>query len=145
MRKRANVQRPTMRTLEITATMENLRLVLASAAEEMMAAETEITLRQKLFVILEELYNNVALHAYAGRKTGVVRLELLADPNTIQLGIADQGPPFNPLEYDDSQRLQNVLELKEGGEGIFLVKTLATQVDYSYVDSWNRLDVLITA
>ncbi len=134
-----------MKIIEVTATMNNLRLVLASAAEEMMAAQTETSLRQKLFVILEELYNNVALHAYNEQKAGIVRIELMADESTIQLRVADQGPPFNPLEYDDSQRLQNVLELKEGGEGIFLVKTLSSQVEYEYSNNWNRLNVIISA
>ncbi len=134
-----------MKVIEVTATINNLRLVLASAAEEMMAAQTETSLRQKLFVILEELYNNVALHAYSGQKAGIVRIELMADESTIQLRVADQGPPFNPLEYDDSQRLQNVLDLKEGGEGIFLVKTLSSQVEYDYSNNWNRLDVIISA
>ncbi len=133
-----------MKDFECIAIQDNLRPVLAMAAEQLLAADTDMTVRQKLFVILEELYNNVALHAYADRIAGTVRISLLADYDAVQLKIQDQGPPFNPLEHDDSQRLQNLLDMKEGGEGIFLVKTLAAKVEYDFIDEWNCISVLIT-
>ncbi len=132
-----------MKNFECIAIPDNLRPVLAMASEQLLAADTDMTVRQKLFVILEELYNNVALHAYKDRLAGPVRISVLADYSAVLLHIKDQGPAFNPLEHDDSLRLQNLLEMKEGGEGIFLVKSLADKVTYEYAEQWNCISVLI--
>ena len=49
-----------MKEYECPAVLDNLRPVLAVAAEELIASGTETSLRQRFFVVLEELFNNVA-------------------------------------------------------------------------------------
>ena len=133
-----------MKQYQCPAIPENLRPVLSVVGEEMIACGTETGLRQRVFVILEELFNNVALHAYADRSSpGPVIITLLADMDSVQLQLADQGVAFNPLLVDDTNRLLRLEQMEEGHEGIFLVKTLASQVDYEREDGWNRVTVLV--
>lgn len=134
-----------MKEMQCAAVMDNLRPVLAMASEEMIARSTEISVRQRLFVVLEELFNNVALHAYAQNPSpGPVHICLTAEEDFIRLRIEDQGIPFNPLEKDDASRLANLDNMQEGGEGIFLVKTLTSSFTYEFADGWNKIEVEIT-
>lgn len=133
-----------MKEIECPAVIENLRLTLSAAAEELIAQETETPLRQRLFVVLEELFNNAVYHAYKGSpQIGPVRIRLIADQDAVHLRIEDQGPAFNLLEFDDTKRVSNLMALEEGGEGIFLIKTLSQSVAYERVNGWNRVDIVI--
>lgn len=135
-----------MKEFECPAVMDNLRPVLAMASEEMIAASTLTEVRQRLFIVLEEMFNNVALHAYAGQPVpGPVRLVLVAEEDFVSLRIEDKGQMFNPLELDDAHRLANLENMQEGGEGIFLVKTLASSVSYQYANGWNIVEITIGA
>ena len=71
-------------------------------------------------------------------------MTLVADMDAADLVVEDKGTPFNPLEVDDTDRLKNLETLTEGHAGIFLVKTLATSLDYSYENGWNRIRVLVS-
>lgn len=134
-----------MKEVQCPAVMDNLRPVLAMASEEMIANSTETSVRQRLFVVLEELFNNVALHAYSQSPSpGPVRICLMAEEDFVRLRVEDQGIPFNPLEKDDAQRLTNLDNMQEGGAGIFLVKTLTSSCIYEFVDGWNKIEVEIT-
>lgn len=124
----------------------NLRPVLSVVAEEMIACGTDVGVRQRVFVILEELFNNVAYHAYADEAApGPVRVVILADQDTVRLEIADRGKPFNPLEVDDGDRLARLEAMEAGHAGIFLVRTLAKELDYVREDGWNRITALVSA
>ena len=121
-----------MKEYECPAVPDNLRPVLAVAAEELIASGTETPLRQRFFVVLEELFNNVALHAYKDQlEAGTVRLAIKASQDYVELTVMDQGPPFDLTTYDDANRLQR------GGAGIFLVKTLSSALAYRRENGWN--------
>lgn len=132
-----------MKEFEAQALPDNLRPFLALAAEEMIARGTETSLRQRLFVVLEELFNNISRYAYQSGPAGPVRMRFAADEDAVELCMEDEGDPFNLLEFDDAKRVKNLLDLEEGGQGIFLIKSLSTSVRYARVNGWNRVDVLI--
>ena len=127
-----------MKEYECPAVLDNLRPVLAVAAEELIASGTETSLRQRFFVVLEELFNNVALHAYKDQtEAGTVRLAIKASQDYVELTVMDQGPPFDLTTYDDANRLQRLENFQPGGAGIFLVKTLSSALAYRRENGWN--------
>lgn len=133
-----------MKEYQCPAIPENLRPVLTVVGEEMIACGTDTGLRQRIFVILEELFNNVAIHAYEHSSSpGPVRITLLSDMDSVQLQVADQGVAFNPLLVDDRNRILHLDNMEEGHAGIFLVRTLASQVAYERDNGWNRVTVLV--
>ena len=135
-----------MKEFECPAVLDNLRPVLALSSEEMIACSTLTGVRQRLFVVLEELFVNSVTHAYAGQATpGPVRVRIVADEDMVTLRISDRGSPFNPLELDDARRLANLENMQEGGAGLFLVKTLSQSVEYEYASGWNCVTVVIAA
>ena len=133
-----------MKEYECPAVLENLRPVLAVAAEELIASGTETPLRQRFFVVLEELFNNAAIHAYKGQPSaGPVRLRIKAAQDYVELTVMDQGPAFDPTAYDDSERLRRLESFQPGGAGIFLVKTLSSSVAYRRDDGWNAVTAVL--
>ena len=120
-----------MKEYECPAVLDNLRPVLAVAAEELIASGTETSLRQRFFVVLEELFNNVAMHAYRSRVL----------PGPVRISI--QGPPFDLTTYDDANRLQRLESMQLGGAGILLVKTLSSSVTYRREDGWNAVTAML--
>ena len=127
-----------MKEYECPAVPDNLRPVLAVAAEELIASGTETPLRQRFFVVLEELFNNVAMHAYRSRVLpGPVRISIKASQDYVELTVMDQGPAFDPTAYDDSDRLRRLESFQPGGAGIFLVKALSSALSYRREDGWN--------
>ena len=133
-----------MKEYECPAVLDNLRPVLAVAAEELIASGTETSLRQRFFVVLEELFNNVALHAYKDQpEAGTVRLAIKASQDYVELKVMDQGAPFDPTTYDDANRLQRLESMQLGGAGILLVKTLSSSVTYRREDGWNAVTAML--
>ncbi len=134
-----------MKTCEYPAIAENLRPILTLIAEEMTSCGTQTNLRQKLFIILEELFNNSAMHAYEGQPMpGPVRVTFSCDTDSASLLVEDRGMPFNPLEYGgEEKRMRNLETFTEGGEGIHLVRMLASSIEYTHEDGWNKVSVLV--
>ncbi|MCR5170332.1 MAG: ATP-binding protein [Desulfovibrio sp.] len=126
-----------MKEYECPAVPDNLRPVLASAHEELIASSTETPLRQRFFVVLEELFNNVALHAYGNKPAGPVRLTIKASQDYVELTVMDRGEPFDPTAYDDASRLHKLAAFQLGGAGIFLVKSLSSALSYRRENGWN--------
>lgn len=100
----------------------------------------------KLQLVAEELFLNVATHAYGTGKTGgEVRLALFEDPEKVILRVEDEGVPFDPLKDSDPPDLEAALEERPVGKlGVFLVRQSSDAQSYERVGgATNRLDVSI--
>jgi hypothetical protein len=77
-----------------------------------------------------EIFNNVAIHAYKRRASGMIELTLTPTDSELTIEIKDQGSPFDidgvaplPDELDEES-------LPEGGMGIHIAKTMLDEVHY---------------
>ncbi len=136
-----------MKEYECEASLDNLQQILALASEEMTVAETEVEVRQKVFIVLEELFNNIVNYAYINKEIdkefAIVKFWFIAEQDSIMLRLFDRGEAFNPLLHDDQNRLDNLDILQEGGAGIFLVKSLSSSVRYERENDFNMIEVII--
>jgi serine/threonine-protein kinase RsbW len=82
----------------------------------------------KLNLALAEGFTNAVRHAHADLPgTTPIEIELVLQPDRIEIFIFDQGQPFDP----DSINEPKPGSLREGGYGWFLLRRLADQVTYS--------------
>lgn len=135
-----------MKEIQCIAIKENFRTILSVATEEMVMAQCPTSLRQRLFVVLEELFLNVANHAYKDQpEPGILKVTINANEEAIELRLEDKGIPFNPFEqeYERADKSFENFDFEIGGEGILLVKTLSAQYKYTYVAPWNRIEILL--
>lgn len=89
-------------------------------------------------LIVEELFVNIV--NYSG--CTYIKVFFEYEGNVLKMVFVDDGTRFNPLLNDDPDFPDDVMDAKIGGLGIHLVKSVADEISYEYVDEENRLMVL---
>src|SRR5262245_33597251 len=73
-----------------------------------------------------EIFNNIAIHAYARKGGGEVDIHIEARPDQLVVDVVDTGRPFD-IDAVPEPALD---ELPEGGMGIHIARTMLDEVDY---------------
>lgn len=97
----------------------------------------------KVNLVLEELVLNVINYAYeeSGHQFDV-RLTCNADDLVIE--ITDEGIPFDPLEDAPEPDMDSPMEERRiGGLGVYLVRTMTSDMQYRREDGKNCLTVAV--
>ena len=111
------------------------------AAENAGLAEAQVS---RLELAVEEALVNVSHHAYADRaQPGPVYCRIAVQPEGLLIEIADEGPPFDPLVRTDPDTTLELEERQPGGLGVFLIKTLVSEVRYRREEGRNVLTLLM--
>lgn len=112
--------------------------VLAFTGEQLEAAECPVKSIVPLTVAIEEMFVNVADHAYPG-EGGIVKYSIVSDGNTVTFRLADSGIPFDPLSIPDPDTTLSAEEREIGGLGIFMMKKTMDEVHYERRNGENIL------
>ena len=134
-----------------------LKLTIAGNAPSIRQALTELALRPPLAalcvadrgsaeIVLAEILNNIAEHAYAGRG-GPIELCVVAEETGIACTIIDGGVamPNGELPRGDLHLATDARDLSEGGYGWFLIRSLTTDLRYLRRHNRNELRFRILA
>jgi serine/threonine-protein kinase RsbW len=73
-----------------------------------------------------EIFNNIAIHAYARKGGGEVEILIDARADQLVVDVIDNGRPFD-LDTVPEPELD---ELPEGGMGIHIARTMLDEIDY---------------
>lgn len=84
---------------------------------------------RRIELALEEATINIIKHAYGGRGG---RLEFCCSlvKGNLEISLADEGPPFNPLEVPGPDAITHIASQKIGGMGIHLMRNMADTLRY---------------
>ncbi len=94
----------------------------------------------RLDLIMEELFMNVARHAYPAGQPGDIELGYAVPaPGTLQVEISDSGKMFNPLASSPPDFSRLLTDRPLGGMGIFLVNEMADSLSYRWLDHRNTI------
>jgi hypothetical protein len=77
-----------------------------------------------------EIYNNVAIHAYARKGGGSIEIVITPNERELIIELKDHGSPF---DIDEVAPLPSALDadtLPEGGMGIHIAKTMLDEIRY---------------
>ena len=124
--------------LRIPAKLEGMDLILSFVSFLLDSHGCSPQARTQLRMTMEELYVNVTLYAYPSGD-GWAEIRGSVDDGMATFKLIDGGKPFNPLEMDDPDTMLSGEERGIGGLGIFMVKTMVDELDYTYSDGCNRL------
>ena len=120
------------------AVRAGLARIVASAPLAALSADHRATAE----IVLAEVLNNIAEHAYSG-VPGDIFIQLAATPAGLECRIADRGrempggsPPAGALPQED---------LPEGGFGWYLIRSLTHGLTYQRKDGQNLLHFVIPA
>ncbi len=98
--------------------------------------------RAKLSVVMDELFSNIAKYAYEEKTADsiiYIRITYNVTTDTIYITFVDRGKRFNPLAVEEEKVSGDVMNIEEGGLGIFIVKNTMDSISYNRVNHKNIL------
>ena len=124
--------------LRVPAKLEKIQEILNFVGSLLDAHGCASQVRTRLCMAMEELCANVILYAYPSGD-GFVEIRGSVEDGVATFRIIDSGTPFNPLAKPDPNILLSGEEREIGGLGIYMVKTMADEMEYDYHDGCNCL------
>lgn len=110
------------------------------------ASTLSATDRATVEIVLAEVLNNVAEHAYAAHP-GMVEVALAAHPAGIACQVVDSGAPMPGGKLPEGRQPTGpgtaLADLPEGGFGWHLIRSLTRDLRYVRTDAQNHLAFLI--
>jgi serine/threonine-protein kinase RsbW len=114
------------RDIVLRAVSAACKLVRERPAQSARAADDSWNeFRMQVVTAVSEAFNNIVLHAYAGREDGIIEMDIRTRRNHISVELRDFGDSFDPAEVPEP----DLDCLPESGLGIFIIKEL---MDVSY-------------
>ncbi len=94
---------------------------------------------------VDEAATNVLRHAYGEKERDkeFILIEATAYPDRIQISVIDRGKGFNPQEIKPPRMEQYFKQMRRGGLGLYLIRTLMDKVDFS-INPGKRNEVIMT-
>ena len=93
----------------------------------------------RLQLVVDEAVTNSITHGLPADETHQIRLSLVLAGGEVEIQIEDDGVDYNPLETAPPDLSAGVGEREVGGLGIHLIRGVMDAVEYTRVDSCNRL------
>ena len=137
---------PTSQSLTLPAKTESLGEVTRFVREGGHEANLPETRLNELDLLVEEVFMNIARHAYPQGAPGVASVTyFVATPGELVVEFSDQGIEFNPLVADPPDLALELDERQPGGLGIFLLEEFADSLSYRREEGWNHLTLRVSA
>jgi serine/threonine-protein kinase RsbW len=128
--------------LTVTSTTDNLSRIrnFVKNYADRLGLSDEIS--GKVVLAVDEACTNIIKHAYRYSPTGKITIKLKTDKRKFSVTIIDEGGHFDPqlIPEPDLKKMQN--ERRGGGLGMFLMKKLMDEVEYSNLTG-NRNKVVL--
>jgi len=127
-----------MNTIELPAIMDNLEEGIDFILAGIEQAGVDQKMLFQLRLACEEVIVNVINYAYPDSK-GSMQISYDISDNELEVVVSDSGVHFNPINKEDPDLSIPLEDRKIGGLGIFLVRNIMDQVEYSREDGRNIL------
>ncbi|HLW27878.1 MAG TPA: ATP-binding protein [Kiloniellales bacterium] len=114
---------------------------LAAAVEDFCADQgVPMQAAYHLNLVLDELVTNIVSYGYdEGSGEREIRISLKREPAAVQVGVEDDGRPFNPLEVAQPDVDAPVETRPIGGLGVHFLRTLMDELCYRRENERNKL------
>lgn len=132
-----------MTELKLPAKAENLPQVLDFVEKALEECNCAPKFKMQIPLAVEELFINIAQHAYAP-KAGDVTIRMQAGQE-ICIEFEDAGKAFNPLLAPEPDISASAEEREIGGLGIFMVKEIMDSIEYRRDGHKNILIIRVSA
>ena len=97
-----------------------------------------------LHLAMEEIVTNVMKYAYGPGVKKDIDVHSRASDSLLEVTVIDQGRPFNPLTAEEPVFPSKIEDMKVGGLGIHIVKTMIKDLRYERREGCNVLTMCIT-
>jgi sigma-B regulation protein RsbU (phosphoserine phosphatase) len=142
----------TVLAVALNASDERRRLVVPGSAagieraqqwlrETLAAQAIGAEIRGQAELVAEEVLTNIAKGNAARAASVGISLECRRTAVDLVLVFRDDGQPFDPLAQAEPLLEAGIADRDVGGLGIFIVRRLASRIDYAFIDGRNVLTV----
>ena len=97
----------------------------------------------KVNLILEEAVTNIIQHGCADEDAHEIVVKLTHNGPSITVRVEDDGIPFDPTGHPTPEMADSLGEATEGGMGIHLMRTYATDLSYQHSGGRNILTATV--
>jgi serine phosphatase RsbU (regulator of sigma subunit)/anti-sigma regulatory factor (Ser/Thr protein kinase) len=98
----------------------------------------------RLDLCVSELIANIVSYAFDDEAPHTIALDLILEPQSVKLVVADDGREFDPLGLPEPVTPATLEEASVGGLGVHLVRQFAEQVSYERASGRNQLTLAWT-
>jgi len=117
--------------LRIPSRTENLEIIrefVSKIARNAGFSEEDVG---KIQLAVDEACTNVVKHAYDGDTQKPIDVAVRLDYDRLTIVVTDEGKGFDPKAVEISDIAEYLAELRVGGLGIYLIRSLMDEVEYS--------------
>jgi len=115
--------------IQIPSIIENIRIVESFIDNSREKFQIEDDIYGNIMVAVTESVNNAIRHGNKFDKDKNVYLSLFVEPKQLKFEIEDEGVGFDPNSLSDPTAPENLEN--PGGRGIFLMRNLCDEVEFS--------------
>ncbi|MGV3538612.1 MAG: ATP-binding protein [Rufibacter sp.] len=115
--------------IQIPSIIENIRIVESFIDNSREKFQIEDDIYGNIMVAVTESVNNAIRHGNKFDKDKNVYLSLFVEPNQLRFEVEDEGNGFDPNSLSDPTAPENLEN--PGGRGIFLMRNLCDEVEFS--------------
>lgn len=101
--------------------------------------------RYAALLALEEMITNIIKYGYDDRGAHEIAVSLCAGGGNLRIRLEDDGHEFDPVAAPDPEKGKPLHEMKIGGLGIHLVRSMVDEIVYRRDRGRNLLDIRISA
>jgi serine/threonine-protein kinase RsbW len=119
------------KALRLTTSLDHVGLARDFVAE--IAKNVPMNARQiyDLGLVVDEALTNVIEHGYEGREDAQVEITVQHEDDSFTIVIAHDGHGFDPDTQTDVDLKRYIAERRVGGLGLYLMKKLMDEVEYT--------------
>jgi serine/threonine-protein kinase RsbW len=118
--------------LKIPSITENLQLIREFIIKIAEKAGFDQERQEQIALAVDEACTNVIKHAHKFDARRMIDIQILVDAQKISITITDRGRGFNAAKLKDPDLQKFARESRHGGLGIYLIKTLMDEVQFTY-------------
>jgi anti-sigma regulatory factor (Ser/Thr protein kinase) len=116
--------------------LEQVSHLVAEAAKEAGFNEADVNRCQ---LAVDEACTNIIEHGYGGEDKGKIEIACVFQPGELTITIRDQAKPFDPNGVPPPKLSTTIENLRAGGLGLYFMRQIMDQVEFSYEDGGNKL------
>ncbi|MEW6348692.1 MAG: ATP-binding protein [Thermodesulfobacteriota bacterium] len=126
-------------TLPVQDNMADLARVIGECNDFFEAGSLPASILYRVNLVLEEILTNIVKYAFDDRLPHEITLWIGLSDTELRLRFTDNGREFDPTLAPPPEMKTDILECKEGGLGIHLVRQHADSLRYSRQEGRNVL------
>jgi serine/threonine-protein kinase RsbW len=93
------------------------------------------TEHMRVVLAVDEALSNVIEHAYeSADPENTIEIEFIGTDKYLSISITDQGNSFDPSSIPDIDMEDHVKNRRKGGLGIFMIRQIMDEIEYSFKD-----------